>query len=73
MALTISTQMDELYDELELCQRLLRRAEAEYHGYVKKAAWSEEICARVDYLKWHIGDLTESISNLRMGIRFQGS
>jgi hypothetical protein len=72
VSLWLVPNMDELYDEIELCQRLLRRAEAEYHGYVKKAAWSEEICARVDYLKLHIAELQESIANLRMSIRFQG-
>jgi hypothetical protein len=64
------TTMDELYDELEMCQRLLRRAETEYHGYVKKAAWSDEICSRVDYLKWQIKDLNAAVADLKMSIRF---
>ena len=53
-----------------MCQRLLRRAETEYHGYVKKAAWSDEICSRVDYLKWQIKDLNAAVEDLKMSIRF---
>ena len=40
-----------LYDKMFMYKCRLTAASREYHGYVKKAAWSDDICHRVDKLK----------------------
>jgi len=53
--------ISEVYDDLFLYEHTLRQAEEEYHEYVRQAAWSDEICYRVDSLK-------EVISTCSLGI-----
>lgn len=40
----------QISDNLFVFQCRLKQAEREYHGFVKKAAWSDEICFKVDLL-----------------------
>lgn len=57
--------IEELYDEIDVIELLMRAAKREYHGYVKMAAWSPEICARVDEINAFLEEATQELSELR--------
>lgn len=57
--------IEELYDEMEYIEQIVRAAKREYHGYVKMAAWSPEVCRRVDEINEFLEEATQELRELR--------
>ena len=62
---TLAEVDDEIFYQ-ELAQNL---AENEYSSYMKKGGWSEDVCARVEFLKDHLEELKVTIELLKQVMR----
>ena len=62
---TLAEVDDEIFYK-ELAQSL---AENEYSSYMKKAGWSDNICARVEFLTEHLEELKVTIDLLKQVMR----
>lgn len=56
----------DLYMELSYHQYFVRQAEKELWGYVKTAAWSSEMCARVDEIEAYLRRARADIREIRL-------
>jgi hypothetical protein len=54
----------DIYDELDAWRIDLRRAEREHATFMRKAAWSPDDCAQIDWLREMIAMATEAITAL---------
>jgi uncharacterized protein YaaN involved in tellurite resistance len=60
--------IEELRDEIECINFQIRAAKREYNGYVKTAAWSAEICDRVDEINRFLEEATQKLDELHQEV-----